>query len=324
MLKLFRNQNPYSIIILFILAMVLKLPVLWHLDLPNIETNQILWKVFLGFLQSIFGHSTHTYFFLTTINIVLQALYLNFIVNNFHFYNKQTYLPAYTYILITSLLPQWSNFSLELANNWLILAMLHLIFQTYSDKNTRKTLFNIGFIFGLLLLSNLPNAWLFFFVALSISILRSYKPAEWMVTLFGITTPLYLLISIAYLTDNFYIVSKVFDINFSAYFKVSKFELYALSILLFLTILGGFVLLKQLSKMLFQIRKMWLVNALFLVFSILTTIGIYHQGAEIWILSLIPCSMLISKVWMIAKPKWMAESLNVLLIGGVVYLNYFL
>ncbi len=291
--------------------------------MPQIEQHQVLWDILLKKMHHIFGTSVYFHSLLAIISIVLQALYLNYIVSNYHLFNKRSYLPAYTYLLVTSLLPQWSQPGVELFNNWLFLILIHLIYQTYSDLNTRKILFNIGFVFGLLVLLNFPNFWFLVFIAFSIAMLRAYKPAEWMVTLLGTITPLYLFLGIAYLTDHLFLISKLFSTSFSLDFRLNNATIIALAVVLALSLAGIIMLSKQMSRMLFQIKKIWWVNILFFIFAIISTLGIYKQGAEIWVVCLVPASMFICKSWMIAKPKWLPELLHLGFIAAIIYINWF-
>lgn len=291
--------------------------------MPQIEQHQVLWDILLKRMHRIFGTSVYFHSLLAIISTVLQALYLNYIVSNYHLFNKRSYLPAYTYLLVTSLLPQWSQPGVELFNNWLFLILIHLIYQTYSDLNTRKILFNIGFVFGLLVLLNFPNFWFLVFVAFAISMLRAYKPAEWMVTLLGTITPLYLFAGIAYLTDHLFLISKLFSTSFALDFRLNNANIIALAVVLLLSLAGIILLSKQMSRMLFQIKKIWWVNILFFIFAIISTTGIYKQGAEIWVVCLVPASMFICKSWMIAKPKWLPELLHLGLLAAIIYINWF-
>ncbi len=291
--------------------------------MTQMEQHQVLWDILLKKTYGIFGTSVYFHSILAILCIVLQALYLNYIVSNYHLFNKRSYLPAYTYILVTSLLPQWSQPGVELFNNWLFLILIHLIYQTYSDLNTRKILFNIGFVFGLLVLLNFPNFWFLIFIAFAIAMLRAYKPAEWMVTLLGTITPLYLFAGIAYLSDNLFLISKLFSTNFTLDFRLSHQNIMALTVVLVLSLTGIILLSKQMSRMLFQIKKIWWVNILFFIFAIISTTSIYKQGADIWLVCLVPASMFISKSWMIAKPKWLPELLHLGFLAAIIYINWF-
>lgn len=292
-------------------------------DIPQAEQHQVLWSILLKKMFHLFGTSVYFYAFMAIVCTWLQGLYLNYIVSNYHLFSKRSYLPAYTYILITSLLPQWSQLGVELINNWLFLILLRLIYQTYTDLNTRKVLFNIGFTFGLLVLLNFPNFWFLIFIAFAIAILRAYKPAEWMVTLLGIFTPFYLFVGIAYLTDSLFLISKLFSTSFRMNFHLNHHSILALGVVLLLSLTGILVLSKQMGRMLFQIKKIWWVNILFFIFAVLSASGLYQQGAEIWLVCMVPAALFIARAWLISKPRWLPELLNLLLIGAIIYINWF-
>ncbi|MNS48820.1 hypothetical protein D3C72_814040 [compost metagenome] len=323
MLKLFKNQNPYAIIILLILTLVLKFNVLSHAVVPHMEQHQVLWGIFMRKFMDIFGGGGFFYTFLATVNIAGQALYLNYITNKYHFFSKRTYLPAYTYILASSLLPEWSLFSADMLNNWLFLGLINLVYSTYADQHARKSLFNIGCLYSLLFLLSFPNVFFIFFITIALLILRPFKLVEWMVTLLGMATPVYILGGVAYLTDSLYLFSSIFSVHFTLPRLLPVPAVIATATLGLLTITGFILLNQHMNRMLFQIKKMWWINIIFLFVSILSTIPIFTLGNEIWIVTLLPATLFISNIWFLKKPKWFAESLNFLLLAVIIYLQWF-
>ncbi|HRP90223.1 MAG TPA: hypothetical protein PKX92_09295 [Edaphocola sp.] len=322
MLKIFKTQNPYSIILLLIITLVIKIPLLSGLPMPKVEEYQVLWKIILNGFFKIFGTNVYFFYFLAIINIFLQGIYLNYIANKYHLFSSRTYLPAYTFIIVSSLNPRWSLFSVEIINTWLLLLLLNNVFRTYNDPNIRKTLFNVGFLVSCLILLDLPNFWFFFFIAFSITLLRNYIFSEWMVTLLGLFIPFYLLVSISYLTDDLYLISKIFSTKFGWNFDFNTKRTIILSVIGFFTFLGILIHTKDYGKMLFQIKKLWGVIFLLLFLTIISTVGIFQQGFSIWMVCLIPTTLFINKVWLIKKPKWMPEFFNFILLAAVVYLNW--
>jgi hypothetical protein len=323
-LRLFKNQNPYTVILLFAVALLLKLPVLLHPALPAISENQGLWSLILAKIYQVFGTSAYLYTFFSIVNFALQGVFLNYIVNNFHLFPKRTYLPAYTYILINCLVPTWGTLDVSSINNWLLLILFNLILHTYSDVNTRKVLFNIGFVFGCLGLLHIPNFWYLFFMAFAIGTLRTYKPAEWMVTLLGLITPIYLLGGAAYLWDKMYLFSTIFNSPFSKNFSLAPSLTIALGVVAVCVAIGLIVLAKDMTRMLFQIKKMWWVGIILFTTSLVATVGVFQQGSGIWLAALIPATLFISKTWFVIKPKWLPELLHLCLFAAVIYLSFFL
>lgn len=321
-LRLFKNQNPYTVILLFAVALLLKLPVLLHPSLPIIGEHQGLWSLILAKTYLFFGTSAYLYTFCSIINIVMQGVFLNYIVNNFHLFPKRTYLPAYTYIILNCLVPSWGTLDVSFVNNWLVLILFNLTLHTYSDVNTRKVLFNIGFVFGCLCLLHIPNFWFLFFMAFAIGILRAYKPAEWMVTLLGVVTPIYLLGGIAYLWDKMYLFSTIFNSPFSKSFYLPQTLIIALGVVAIFVAIGFVVLAKDMTRMLFQIKKMWWVGIILFIVSLISTVGVFQQGPNIWLVSLIPATLFISKSWFVIKPKWLPEFLHLCLFAAVIYLSW--
>src|SRR5690349_10317420 len=70
-----------------------------------------LYEVFL-FLFNTPGKSNGLYLSVIAFALLyVQALLINYLVNEQRMTNRQTFLPAMSYLLITSLIPQWNYLS---------------------------------------------------------------------------------------------------------------------------------------------------------------------------------------------------------------------
>ena len=73
--------------------------------------------------------------------LYLQAMMINYLVNEFKLIARQNYLPGMAFILITSLLPEWNYLSAPMLANTFIVGMFIYLFSLYnaSDAGARYT-----------------------------------------------------------------------------------------------------------------------------------------------------------------------------------------
>jgi len=93
-------------------ALVLKFPLFLHPVTPALHPeDNYLYRVILRGLDSVFHNAPILYSLLTFLLLIFQATLFNRISNHHKVLPKPNFLPGMSYILITSLLPDWSHFS---------------------------------------------------------------------------------------------------------------------------------------------------------------------------------------------------------------------
>lgn len=326
MLHLFRNYNPYSVIVLFLVAIFLKLAILIHPEMAfTASQSQIVWLKLSSFLETAMGRSPFLITFFALINVFGQAIFVNRIANRHHLYTKATYLPALTYILITSLFKDWNYLSAALVSNWLLLAMLSAMLQLYSATDVRKQIFNIGCFISLTAMLVFPDILFVALLLLSLAILRPFKPAEWLVGLLGILTPFYFLAGILYLTNDLALLKKMVAIGFSLPKQIEHPEqvFTAFSLILLMLAAGTFYLNKFMSRMLFQNKKWWWVVIASFVISLIAGIFTVAKGCNQWMAVLIPASFIVANVWFEERKKWISTIFFYLFVAVIIFVQWF-
>lgn len=326
MLNIFRNYNPYSVIVLFLLAIFLKLAILLHPEPVFVASqSQIVWMKLSAFIQAILGNSSFLITLFAICNVFGQALFLNSIANRHHLFPKANYLPALTYILVTSLFKDWNYLSAALISNWLILAMLSSMLKLYAATDARKQIFNIGCFISLTAMLVFPNIVFIVLLLLALAILRPFKAAEWMVGLLGILTPFYFLAGFLYLFDAIPLLQKMIAIGFSLPAKIEHPSrvLTSFSMLMVMTVTGIYYLNIFMGRMLFQNKKWWWV--IFACFFITLFAGIFTvaKGYNQWMALLIPACFIIANAWFEERKKWITTVLFYLFVAVVIFAQWF-
>jgi len=197
---LFRDRSDINLVFLVLLSLALHFHVWLHppLVIAN-ESDGLLAYLLLHFIQPLPSMALIVLFQLI---ILSQAIRLNILLSKFKMFQQISYLPAFTYIILTGLFPYWDVISSGLVANSLVIWILVKLLRLY-DQNQPKTLeFNIGLIVGISILLYEPIAILIPVVLFALIIIRPFKISEWMVLIMGILLPFYFIFTYVFLSGN--------------------------------------------------------------------------------------------------------------------------
>lgn len=308
------------------MAIFLKLAVLIHPEMAfTASRSQIIWIRLSEAMETMLGHSAFLITFFALVNLFGQAVFLNRIAARHHLFPKTNYLPAMTYVLVTSLFRDWNYLSAALISNWLLLAMFSSVLQLYSATDVRKQIFNIGCFISLTAMLVFPNIIFILLLLLGLAILRPFKAAEWMVGLLGIITPFYFLAGILYLCDDLELLRRMVAIGFSLPHGQSVPAVVITSGITFLLSLGAgiFYLNYFMGRMLFQNKKWWWVIVAGLLIGIVTSIFTVAKGFNQWMAVLAPASFVIANIWFAERRKWLTTVFFYLFAAVTIFAQWY-
>jgi len=187
---IFKTKNPANFFLLLVLAIVLKLPLFYtsSFDLPKTD-DDVLYQSLLSFLNSKTKIFPKLYPFLSLLLLFTQALMFNSFINRQKMTGRQTFLPAMSYLLLTSLLPDWNYFSAPLLVNTIFIFILSSLFQIYNNEKAKGIIFNAGFAGGVAVFLYFPSLLFGIWMLLALMIMRPFKINEWILCIVGISTP---------------------------------------------------------------------------------------------------------------------------------------
>ena len=197
MVFLFKDRSDINLIFLVLLSLGLHFHVWLHppLVIAN-ESDGFLAYLLIHFVKPLPSIALIVLFQLI---ILSQAIRLNILLSKFKMFQQISYLPAFTYIILTGLFPYWDVISSGLVANSLVIWILVKLLRLY-DQNQPKTLeFNIGLIVGLSILLYEPIAILIPVVLFALIIIRPFKFSEWLVLIMGILMPFYFIFTYVFL-----------------------------------------------------------------------------------------------------------------------------
>src|ERR1700761_3006534 len=203
MIGIFRQKTPANALILLFYALVLKFPLFLHPVAPALHPeDNYLYRLILNGLDAVFHHIPIYYSILSFLLLVGQAFLLNRISNHYKLLPKSNYLPGMSYILITSLLPDWGHFSAPLLINTIMIWVWYRMMELYNAQRPGTAIFNIGLWTAIVSLLYIPAVAFLLLVLFGLLTMRPFRIREWLVGLLGFTFPYYFLFLFLYLSGH--------------------------------------------------------------------------------------------------------------------------
>jgi hypothetical protein len=322
---LFKQKTPANILFVFILGILLKLPGFKTTVLPATDTHStVLYNFLVKALSSLGNNNSILFAIITYLLLFTQAMQINKIMNDQRMLQKVTYLPAVSYLMITSLIPAWNFFSAPLLLNSIVLITLNFLFKLYNQTVVKGRIYNIGLLIGIGSFIYFPALLMFVWVMLVLLIMRTFRITEWLICILGVLTPFYFYAFWLFFTDfdkwgqlinlyRFYLPS--YHFSTWLFFGVSLIAIPFLS--------GALLIQSNLRKMLIQARKNWSVILLYFMFaSGLAFLFNQNSAFEPWILITIPLSVFHSGFYIYSTKRWLPAFFFWVIIAFVLLFQY--
>lgn len=320
----FKANNPYNSFLLLLYGILLKLPIFLHPAVPVAQqTDGYLYRQMLLQLNYAGSVLPGIYSLISFLLLYTQAISFNQMANGQRLMQKPNYLPAMSYLLITSLFPEWNVLSAPLIVNSLLIWVWSSMSGLANNNKISAQLFNIGIAIGIATFFYFPAIAFTVLIIFGLILTRPFNPAEWLLSLFGIITPYYFLVSYVFLTDKWkgYKFPR-FSVGLPL-FHESRWTLAAIIIVLFATIVGIYFIRQNFRKQLVQTRKSW--SLVFLYFFVAICIPFINDTPtfQYWILSAVPLSAFVASCFFYPTKKWFPSFIHWLMVAFVVLCNYF-
>ena len=319
----FKANNPFNTFMLLVYGLLLKLPWLISPQVPLTQKSDgFLYSQILAFVKPVLNGYSIIYSVITFFLLYTQALSFNRLFNNRRLMQKPNYLPAMSYLLITSFFTEWNILSAPLIINTLLIWVWAKMSNLYSDPQAKSTLFNIGFAIGITTFFYFPSLAFALLIIFALVITRPPRIAEWIIAALGIATPWYLLFGYLFLTNRLYsfqipgiqVVYPVFIHDVSRYIGIA--------IILIIAIAGGFFVQLNLRRQLVQVRKSWGLTTLYLVIAMFTPFINNTHNFQYWILAAVPLSAFAACFFFYSTKRWLVVSTHWVMVAFVIYITY--
>lgn len=324
MVGIFKQKSSVNVLLLLIYGLVLKFPIFLHPPAGPLrqEEDHFLYKWLIDFITPA-NIPPFVFSLITFLLLYSQAMLFNRIFNVQRMLGNSNYLPAMAYLLITSLFPEWNQFSAPLLVNSLLIFVFYRLSNIHNVQRPGASIFNVGLIMGVISLLYQPAVIFILLIWLALFIMRPFRVQEWLINLLGITMPYYFLILILYLTNQWAWEKLRPDITFGLPAMPANLQLTISLILLILPfIIGGFLVNANLNKMFIQVRKSW---SLLLLFLIISTLIILVNGDNVyvnWLLCAVPLTAFHAAAYYFPGGRIFPPLLHWVLFFYAIYVNY--
>ena len=327
MIGIFRQKNQGNAVILIIYGMLLKFGMFLHPSGPvrHPGHDHYLYTWLLDYLDPL-KLPAIIYTIVSFILLYLQATLFNRICNELKMLPKPNFLPAMSYLLLTSLFPEWNYFSAPLIINLFLIWIFYRMTNLYNTPKPVASIFNIGMILGVVTLLYQPAIVFVLLLLLALFIMRPFRVREWLIGLMGISAPYYFLLLVLYFRNELQWREILPKISFRMPAMPSSLAV-TFSILLLVVpfIIGGIFVQNNLNKMLIQGRKNWSLLLLFLIMSLLIIVVNSGENNYVsWALSVMPLAAFHAAAYYYPVKKWFPLVMHWVIFAFAIYVNYFL
>lgn len=320
----FKANNPYNTFLLLVYGILLKLPMFLHPKIPQPQLiDGFLYKEFLKWIQPFGTAFPSVYPIAAFLLLFTQAVSFNKMMNELRLMQKPNYLTGMSYLLVTSLFAEWNALSSPLIINTLLIWVWARMSALPNNSSPKTTLFNIGIAIGLSTFFYFPSIAFAVLVVVGLAIIRPFRLAEWLIALFGVITPYYFILAIAFLTG------KLRDYHFPGVavtyprFNQTRWAYAAVIIVLVTAVIGFFYVQQNFRRQLIQARKSWSLVFLYLLVAVFVPFINAIHTFEYWILCAVPLSALMGAAFLYPNKKWGPLLLHWLMVVLVVTMGYF-
>lgn len=265
MVFLFRDRSDINVLFLVLLSVAVHFHFYWEAPFVIADpTDGLLAYLLFHYIKPLPPLALIVLFHLI---VIVQALRLNILVSRFKMFQQVSYLPAFTFVVLTALFPFWDAISSGLIANALIIWILVKLNRLYDQTQPKTLEFNIGMIVGVSILLYEPIAILIPVVIFALVIIRPFRLTEWLVLMMGILMPFYFIFTYVFLTDS--------TAAFTAFLPKLDWEnplvamdvksIIALSFIGIQLLIGFYFWQVQQNRFIIQVRKYWGVMLLTLL-----------------------------------------------------------
>ncbi|MCD6063638.1 MAG: hypothetical protein K0R82_1549 [Flavipsychrobacter sp.] len=305
MLHLIRNNSPYTVLILFIFTLLVKLQALANPQLPVVTADHVFYEGVLNVFDVVTGRSAFGYTMVAVIMLFGQALFLNAVTIRYRLFGRPTYVVAYCYILLTSIHPSFSYFSEGLVLNWFLIGAFLALFSFHQTNQPRKQIYNAGFLLSCAAIVHFPAAVFLLLLFVALILLRSFNAGEWIVSLMGYLTPLYFFAGILFIIDRFPAMKLWPHIGFAIPARVSDLPYLVIAVtgLVILFSMGAFVMQAQMQRSAVFLRRSWVMIFIACVLSVIVAMSTESTRQYSWLIVMPALSLIIAQPLNLEKSK---------------------
>jgi hypothetical protein len=217
LLSIFKINDPYKILIVFLVAIIIQLPIFIsgiNITLPEIEWNTLGNKLVSGsvlyvdiyypigplsaqvyrLLSYIVPDVYLVYRILGLMLVIVQAVIFNFSLINYKAYNHNTYVPSLIYVVLMMGMEDYITLSPQLMGLTFVLLSITLTFKLIEGRRrSEENFLKIGLFSGLSVLFYPLYIFLFLPILIALIFFTNTVIRRYLLLIFGLVLPLFLI-----------------------------------------------------------------------------------------------------------------------------------
>ena len=325
MIRLFRSFNPANIVWLAIFLFVMRIGFAFQLpDKTGFPFSELFSRLLLPVsYQTAIPPVINL--FVAGLLVFIQAILINLLTNEHNLLGKSTFLPAFMYVTVSSLLVPFLMLSPALICNFLLIWMLFKLLNLHKGEASKSICYDLGMIVAVGTMIYLPFIYTFLVIWIGLAIFRPFDWREWIAGIIGFITIFFLLAVFYYLNDrlgDFFEIWRPLGAKFQVHFNINYYNYLVLIPVIIVLILAALRLQQNFYKSYVHIRKS--IQLLFFVFLITafsfyirTDFHVYH-----FLLCAVPGCIFVAYYFLYANTRWFYESLYILLLASIIYFQF--
>lgn len=318
LIGIFKSNQKIINVVVVVITLIIMVPSLW-IDNSIILNNGIFGEIINGIRVIAWLN-----YLVSVLFISIQAIYLNYIINELKLVKNNTHLIALFYVLLYGLSPNFLVFNPILVANTFVLMMFHELSKSYNIQQPFSVSFNTGFLIALATLLYFPFILLFIFTWVVFAYASIPKWRNFAISVIGFLVPFIFYGAYLFLTDTYVNITQALGLKTAIFNEVI---IQKISPILYYTLLGIgllslFHLIQNISKDVIKIRKFKMV---FLIMFFFTLLFIVINGADFmaaYSVITIPLSVFLANYFNEIKRSWLSELLLIVLLVAAI-INYF-
>ena len=327
MVSIFRSYHPAVIFLLLLYTVLLRLvlfvePVVFQVP----ENTNLFSHVTYNALATFIGDQNFSYHIISTALIFFQALYFNYLINYYRILQKSSYLPAFSFILVSSLFIEFTLLTSALIANTFLLFALARIFAWYKKDKVTGPIFDTAFLISIASLFFFPYAVFVLFVLAALTVLRPFSIREYVIVLIGIVLPYYFL-GVYFFWMNqlpeFLSTLIISELRFNAEVMERSTRILTVGIPV-MAVLAWTALYIQanLFRMVVQVRNYLIVFVWFFIVGILSLLIQFKGELFHFIWLTIPAGLAFAFFFAEFRRRWVSEIVHLFLILAILFFQY--
>ena len=306
LLKTLKRNDIASYFFLILSALLFRLYTFTHLDKIPLNIDDFSGSfITLNLLYAFAKNNLFLFVLFSFIIQILFALYLNFEVNKQKLIPKKDVLTAYTYLMLSSLLPSLSLITIHFFTSFFLILPLWFIVDYNNAKQDSSQSFKIGFFTGLATFLYAPSIIFIFLFLFLLYQVHHYQIKDFVAKLLGLFSPFVIYFSISFLNDTFdeAIKTAQLDIHFPITISNTLPSIVFISLIIIILLFSLISYSINLSKYSTVARKKIQMNILFLFISILIALIYDKLPNTAFLLIISPFTILLRQTFHVGKEK---------------------